>query len=94
MAAGIVAAIVTALALLRRDMLENLFVLLAGDSTAVALANVMLVVPPTAGAVALVRLSVSWQPGRRTMAVSAWQPPSLSSMTTSCSPPESLPAAS
>lgn len=71
MATGIAAAIVTAPALLHRDMLADLFVLLTGDSAAAALADLMLLVAPTAGAVALVGLCVMWDAGRRTKALSA-----------------------
>jgi Brp/Blh family beta-carotene 15,15'-monooxygenase len=71
MATGIAAAIVTAPVLLHREAVANLFVLLTGDSSAVALADVMLLLAPTAGAVALVGLVVTWQAGRQTLAVSA-----------------------
>ena len=70
-AAGLAAAIVTAPALLHGAELRSLFVLLTGDSTAAVLADLMLLVAPTAGAVALVGLGMLWQTGRRRTAVLA-----------------------
>ena len=71
MASSIAAAIVTAPALLHGDALRDLFVLLTGDSGSAILADFMLLVAPTACAVALVGLGMLWQSGRRRMAVSA-----------------------
>lgn len=71
LATGVAAAIVTAPALLHRDAVADLFVLLTGQSSAAVLADFMLLVAPTAGAVALVGLVVAWQAGRQTLAISA-----------------------
>lgn len=70
-AGGIAAAIVSAPAVWHGDDLGGLFVQLTGDPDAAVLAELLLLVAPTASAVALIGLGLLWQSGHERLAVSA-----------------------
>lgn len=70
-AGGIAVAIVATPALLHADSLRGLFAALTGDAGAAVIADALLLVAPTALAVALVGIGMLWQAGLRALAVSA-----------------------
>ena len=70
-ATGIAAAIVAAPALMHGTRLRELFVVLTGDADAAILADVLMLVGPVAGALAVLGIGLLWQAGCRDRAISA-----------------------